>query len=143
MFFFPEGGGYFIDMANFEEANPLVTPEHIAPVWYYSPYYTMLRAVPDPLGGLIVMASAVAIFFVVPWLDQSKVASIRYKGIYSKIAIALFGISFLTLGYLGTVSVTEVRKTVSIICTILYFSFFLLMPIYTSLEKTKVVPTRL
>ena len=71
MFFFPEGGGYFIEMANFEEANPLVTPEHIAPVWYYSPYYTMLRAVPDPLGGLIVMASAVAIFFVVPWLDQS------------------------------------------------------------------------
>ena len=99
MFFFPEGGGYFIEMANFQEANPLVTPEHIAPVWYYAPYYTMLRAIPDPLGGLIIMGAAVAIFFVVPWLDQSKVASIRYKGIYSKIAIALFGISFLTLGY--------------------------------------------
>jgi ubiquinol-cytochrome c reductase cytochrome b subunit len=80
MFFFPEGGGYFIEMANFEEANPLVTPEHIAPVWYYSPYYAMLRAVPDKLGGLIVMGSAVAILFVVPWLDKSKVASIRYKG---------------------------------------------------------------
>ena len=137
MFFFPEGGGYFIEMANFEEANPLVTPEHIAPVWYYSPYYAMLRAVPDKLGGLIVMGSAVAILFVVPWLDNSKAASIRYKGIYSKIALALFGISFLTLGYLGTVGVTEVRKTMSVICTIIYFAFFILMPVYTKFEKTK------
>jgi ubiquinol-cytochrome c reductase cytochrome b subunit len=143
MFFFPEGGGYFIEMANFEEANPLVTPEHIAPVWYYSPYYAMLRAVPDKLGGLIVMGSAVAILFVVPWLDKSKVASIRYKGIYSKVALALFGISFITLGYLGTVSVTEVRKTMSVICTVIYFAFFLLMPIYTKYEKTLEVPKRL
>jgi ubiquinol-cytochrome c reductase cytochrome b subunit len=143
MFFFPEGGGYFIEMANFEEANPLVTPEHIAPVWYYAPYYTMLRAIPDPLGGLIVMGSAVAIFFVVPWLDRSNVASIRYKGIYSKIALALFAISFITLGYLGTVGVTEVRKTMSLICTILYFAFFLLMPFYTKFETTKTVPDRL
>ena len=130
-------------MANFEEANPLVTPEHIAPVWYYAPYYTMLRAVPDPLGGLIVMGSAVAIFFVVPWLDRSKVASIRYKGIYSKIALAMFAISFITLGYLGTVGVTEVRKIVSLICTVLYFAYFLLMPIYTKFETTKEVPNRL
>ena len=143
MFFFPEGGGYFIEMANFEKANPLVTPEHIAPVWYYSPYYAMLRAVPDKLGGLIVMGSAVAILFVVPWLDNSKAASIRYKGVYSKVALALFGISFLTLGYLGTVGVTEVRKTMSIICTFIYFAFFILMPIYTKLEKTKKVPDRL
>ena len=107
MFFFPEGGGYFLELANFEEANPLVTPEHIAPVWYYAPYYTMLRAIPDPLGGLIVMAAAVAILFVVPWLDRSNVASIRYKGILSKIAIVLFVVSFITLGYLGTVTVTE------------------------------------
>jgi ubiquinol-cytochrome c reductase cytochrome b subunit len=143
MFFFPEGGGYFIEMANFEKANPLVTPEHIAPVWYYSPYYAMLRAVPDKLGGLIVMGSAVAILFVVPWLDNSKAASIRYKGVYSKVALALFGISFLTLGYLGTVGVTEVRKAMSIICTFIYFAFFILMPIYTKLEKTKKVPDRL
>ena len=143
MFFFPEAGGYFIEKANFEEANPLSTPEHIAPVWYYSPYYAMLRAVPDKLGGLIVMGSAVAILFVVPWLDKSKVASIRYKGIYSKVALALFGISFITLGYLGTVSVTEVRKTMSVICTVIYFAFFLLMPIYTKYEKTLEVPERL
>ena len=143
MFFFPEGGGYFIEYANYEEANPLVTPDHIAPVWYYSPYYSILRAVPDKLGGFAAMGAAVAIFFVVPWLDRSKVASIRYKGILSKIALVLFGISFLTLGYLGTVSVTEHRKTMSIICTFIYFSYFLLMPIYTSIEKTKPVPDRL
>ena len=143
MFFFPEGGGYFLELANFEEANPLVTPEHIAPVWYYSPFYTMLRAVPDPLGGLIVMAAAVAILFVVPWLDRSNVASIRYKGILSKIAIVLFTVSFVTLGYLGTVTVTETGKIMSVICTLMYFAFFLLMPIYTSIEKTYEVPDRL
>jgi len=143
MFFFPEGGGYFLELANFEEANPLVTPEHIAPVWYYSPFYTMLRAVPDPLGGLIVMAAAVAILFVVPWLDRSNVASIRYKGILSKIAIVLFIVSFVTLGYLGTVTVTEIGKIMSVICTLMYFAFFLLMPIYTSIEKTYEVPDRL
>ena len=143
MFFFPEGGGYFIEYANYEEANPLVTPDHIAPVWYYSPYYSILRAVPDKLGGFAAMGAAVAIFFVVPWLDRSNVASIRYKGILSKIALVMFGISFITLGYLGTVSVTEHRKTMSIICTVIYFSYFLLMPIYTSIEKTKPVPDRL
>lgn len=143
MFFFPEAGGYFIEKANFEEANPLSTPEHIAPVWYYSPYYAMLRAVPDKLGGLIVMAGAIAILFVVPWLDRSKVNSIRYKGIFSKIAISLFAISFLTLGYLGTVPVTELRTLMSVICTAIYFLFFFLMPIYTSLESTKQPPERL
>ena len=143
MFFFPEGGGYFLELANFEEANPLVTPEHNAPVWYYAPYYTMLRAVPDPFGGLIVMAAAVAIIFIVPWLDRSNVASIRYKGILSKIAIVMFVVSFITLGYLGTVTVTETGKIMSIICTAIYFAFFLLMPIYTSIEKTYEVPERL
>ena len=143
MFFFPEAGGYFIEKANFEEANPLSTPEHIAPVWYYSPYYAMLRAVPDKLGGLIVMAGAIAILFVVPWLDRSKVNSIRYKGIFSKIAISLFAISFLTLGYLGTVPVTELRTLMSVICTAIYFLFFFLMPIYTSFESTKQPPERL
>ena len=143
MFFFPEAGGYFIEKANFEEANPLSTPEHIAPVWYYSPYYAMLRAVPDKLGGLIVMAGAIAILFVVPWLDRSKVNSIRYKGIFSKIAISLFAISFLTLGYPGTVPVTELRTLMSVICTAIYFLFFFLMPIYTSLESTKQPPERL
>ena len=143
MFFFPEVGGYFIELANFEEANPLNTPEHIAPVWYYSPYYAMLRAVPDKFGGLIVMSSAIAILFVMPWLDRSKAASIRYKGVLSKIAMILFVFSWILLTWLGTVPVTELRKTLSIIGTIIYFAFFLLMPIYTSIEKSKPVPERL
>ena len=143
MFFFPEAGGYFIELVNFEEANPLNTPEHIAPVWYYSPYYAMLRAVPDKFGGLIVMSSAIAILFVMPWLDRSKAASIRYKGVLSKIAMILFVFSWILLTWLGTVPVTELRKTLSIIGTIIYFAFFLLMPIYTSIEKSKPVPERL
>ena len=143
MFFFPEGGGYFLELANFEEANPLITPDHIAPVWYYSPYYAMLRAIPDKLGGLIVMGSAIAILFVVPWLDRSKAASIRYKGTLSQIAMILFVMSWILLAWLGTVPVTELRKTLSIIGTAIYFAFFLLMPIYTSLEKSKPVPERL
>lgn len=143
MFFFPEAGGYFLEFENFEEANPLNTPEHIAPVWYYSPYYAMLRAVPDKFGGLIVMSSAIAILFVMPWLDRSKAASIRYKGVLSKIAMILFVLSWILLSWLGTVPVTELRKTLSIIGTIIYFAFFLLMPIYTSIEKSKPVPERL
>ena len=143
MFFFPEAGGYFIELANFEEANPLNTPEHIAPVWYYSPYYAMLRAVPDKLGGLVVMGAAIAILFVVPWLDRSKAASIRYKGVLSKIAMTIFVISWIMLAWLGTVPVTALRTTLSIIGTIIYFSFFLLMPIYTSIETSKPVPERL
>ena len=132
-----------LELANFEEANPLSTPEHIAPVWYYSPYYAMLRAVPDKLGGLVVMGAAIAILFVVPWLDRSKAASIRYKGILSKIAMTVFIVSWLMLAWLGTVPVTALRINLSIIGTIIYFAFFLLMPIYTSIEKTKPVPDRL
>ncbi|MDA9142936.1 cytochrome bc complex cytochrome b subunit [Gammaproteobacteria bacterium] len=143
MFFFPEGGGYMLELANFEEANPLSTPDHIAPVWYYSPYYAMLRAIPDKLGGLIVMGAAIAILFVVPWLDRSKAASIRYKGNLSKIAMTIFVISWLMLAWLGTMPVTELRTTLSQIGTVIYFAFFLLMPVYTSIEKSRPVPERL
>ena len=115
MFFFPEGGGYFLELANFEEANPLVTPEHIAPVWYYSPFYTMLRAIPDPLGGLIVMAAAVAILFVVPWLDRSNVASIRYKGILSKIAIVLFVVPWLDRSNVASIRYKGILSKIAIV----------------------------
>ncbi|MEQ9566668.1 MAG: cytochrome b N-terminal domain-containing protein, partial [Pseudomonadales bacterium] len=101
MFFFPEMGGYFLEHANFEEANPLKTPEHIAPVWYFTPFYSMLRAVPDKLGGFMVMAAAIAIMFVLPWLDKSPVKSIRYKGKTWKTMILLFAASFIILGVLG------------------------------------------
>ena len=142
IFFFPEGGGYFLEMANFEEANPLKTPAHIAPVWYYTPFYSILRAVPDKFGGFMAMAAAVAILFVLPWLDRSKVKSIRYKGSFSKVAIIVFVSAFLILGVLGVKAPTPERTLLAQVCSIIYFAFFLLMPIWTSIEKTKPEPKR-
>ena len=149
LFFYPDGGGYLIEHPNYEPADPLKTPELIAPVWYYTPFYSMLRAATFPLfgmtakfWGLVVMAGAIAILFVVPWLDKSPVRSMRYKGIVSKSALAIFVISFFILGYLGTVHPTPVKTLLAQICTMIYFAYFLLMPWYTSVEKTKPVPDR-
>lgn len=142
VFFAPEGGGYFLEKPNFEVANALKTPEHIAPVWYYMPFYAILRAVPSKLGGVIAMGAAIAVLFVLPWLDRSPVRSIRYKGILSKIALAIFVVSFLILGYLGGTASTPTSTIVGRICTILYFLYFLLMPFYTSIEKCKQPPER-
>jgi len=146
IFFFPEGGGYFIEAPNFEPANPLKTPEHIAPVWYFTPFYAMLRAIPPIAGsqfpGVVVMGGAIAILFVLPWLDRSPVKSIRYKGILSKIWLVVFAVSFVILGYLGVVSSTPMRTLVAQICTGLYFAYFILMPFYTRMEATKPVPER-
>ncbi len=106
VFFAPEMGGYFLEYNNFIPADPLKTPPHIAPVWYFTPYYAMLRAVPAFLGtqfwGVLVMGAAVLIFFLLPWLDRSPVKSIRYKGPVLQDALALFVLSFLMLGWLGT-----------------------------------------
>lgn len=142
VFFFPEMGGYFLEKPNFEEANALKTPEHIAPVWYFTPYYAILRAVPDKLLGVIAMGGAIAVLFVLPWLDRSPVKSMRYKGWWSKIALILFCISFVILGVLGVLAPTPERTLLSRICTAIYFGYFILMPFYTKLEKTKVVPER-
>ena len=149
LFFMPEGGGYFLEHANFEPANPLKTPEHIVPLWYFTPFYAMLRAVtvdfmglPAKFWGVVVMGGAIAILFVLPWLDRSPVRSIRYKGWLSKIALAIFAVSFVILGYLGLVPATEGRTTVAQILTVLYFLYFILMPFYTRMENTKPVPER-
>lgn len=142
IFFFPDGGGYFLERPNFEPANALKTPEHIAPVWYYTPFYAILRAVPNKLGGVIAMGGAIAFLFVLPWLDKSPVKSIRYKGILSKVALTIFVISFLGLGYLGATPATETATIAARILTILYFLFFLLMPIYTAIETCKQPPER-
>lgn len=142
IFFFPEMGGYFLEKPNFEVANAFKTPEHIAPVWYFTPFYAILRAVPDKLMGVIAMGAAIAILFVLPWLDRSPVKSMRYKGWLSKIALLVFCVSFIILGYLGVLAPTPERTLVSRICTFLYFAYFVLMPFYTKLEKTKVVPER-
>lgn len=151
IFFAPEMGGYFIEAPNFEPANPLKTPEHIAPVWYFTPFYAMLRAVPPMFGsqfpGVLVMFGSIALFFILPWLDRSPVKSIRYKGPIFKTAIAIFVVTFIFLGYLGVVASTEMILGVEAsiwapIFTAIYFAFFLLMPIYSKLDKTKPVPER-
>lgn len=142
VFFAPEMGGYFLEHANFSQANALQTPSHIAPVWYMTPYYAMLRAVPDKLFGVIVMGAAVVILFFLPWLDRCAVNSIRYRGWMCKLALTIFTISFIELGYLGTLSVTSGRLLAARVFTVLYFLFFFLMPIYTRFDKTKPVPER-
>ncbi len=149
MFYFPDGGGYFIEHPNYEPADPLKTPDLIAPVWYYTPFYSMLRAATSPLfgldakfWGLVVMAGAIVLPAVLPWLDRSPVKSIRYKGMASKIFLGVFIIAFFILGYLGTQHPTAGRTLVAQICTGIYFGYFLLMPWYTRVEKTKPVPER-
>ncbi|MER2298685.1 cytochrome b [Pseudomonas promysalinigenes] len=142
VFFFPEMGGYFLEKPNFEQANAFKTPEHIAPVWYFTPFYAILRAVPDKLMGVIAMGAAIAVLFVLPWLDRSPVRSMRYKGWISKVFLLVFCVSFVILGILGVQAPTPGRTLLSQVCTVLYFAYFLLMPFYTRLEKTKPVPER-
>ena len=142
VFFFPEMGGYFLEKPNFEQANAFKTPEHIAPVWYFTPFYAILRAVPDKLLGVIAMGAAIAVLFVLPWLDRSPVRSMRYKGWLSKIFLLVFCVAFIILGVLGVLAPTPGRTLLSQVCTVLYFAYFLLMPFYTRMEKTKPVPER-
>ena len=162
VFFLPEMGGYFLEANNFIPADPLKTPEHIAPVWYFTPYYAMLRAVPSffstQVWGVLVMGAGVLIFFFLPWLDRGAVKSIRYRGSLYKGWLAAFVVSFLILGYLGTVPVTvwgqftgawsaildtkDKATWVARIFTIVYFLYFVLMPWYTVRDKTKPVPER-
>lgn len=143
VFFMPEGGGYFLEAPNFVAADPMQTPEHIAPVWYFTPFYSILRAIPDKLLGVIFMAASVAVLFVMPWLDRSPVRSIRYKGPLFKIALAIFVVAFLGLGYLGTLPPTPMRAITSQILVACYFAFFILMPFYTRWDSVRTVPDRL
>jgi len=158
VFLAPEVGGYFLEHNNFVPADPLKTPDHIAPLWYFTPFYSILRAVPPLLGsqfpGVLAMGLAVMVFFFLPWLDRGAVKSIRYRGAVYKTALALFVISFVVLGYLGTVPINvwgqfggwlggaERAIVVARIFTIVYFLFFLLMPWYTKIDKTKPEPER-
>ncbi|QSI78010.1 MULTISPECIES: cytochrome b [Niveibacterium] len=187
IFFAPEGGGYFLEFNNFIPADPLKTPPHIAPVWYFTPFYSILRAVTSDflivlqagvaaiwvwallrapvLGkaiatavavivipgmffidakfwGVVMMGAGVVVLAFLPWLDQSPVKSIRYKGALTKLAIAIFVVAFVILGYLGVLPPTPGRNLTAQICTVIYFLFFALMPIYSKLDKTKPEPER-
>ena len=142
IFFAPEMGGYFLEYANFEPANLLATPEHIAPVWYFTPFYAILRAVPDKLWGSILIAASVALPIFLPWLDKSRVKSIRYRGWMYKSALGLFVVSFVSLGWLGVQPAEGAYVIAARIFSVVYFAFFLLMPYYTAIDKTKPVPER-
>ena len=139
VFFAPD---YLGHPDNYIPADPLKTPAHIVPEWYFLPFYAILRAVPDKLGGVIAMISAILILFVLPWLDRSPVRSIRYKGNLSKIMLTLFGAAFVMLGILGALPSTPGRTALAQLGTAIYFAFFLGMPWYTGWESTKPVPGR-
>ena len=147
--FYPEGGGYFLEYNNFIPADPLKTPDHIAPVWYFTPFYSVLRAVTYPLFGLdakfwgvVAMGASVVIIAFLPWLDRSPAKSIRYRGPIYKMALAIFIVSFFILGYLGVLAPTPGRTLAAQICSVLYFAFFLLMPWYSKIDKCKPEPER-
>ena len=146
VFFAPEMGGYFLEYANFVPADSLKTPEHIAPVWYFTPYYAMLRATPtlanSALPGVLVMFAAIIVLFVLPWIDRGRVKSIRYRSIVYKLILALFVISFVVLGYFGILPPSDHGTIISRIATVYYFAFFVLLYLISKNENTQPVPER-
>ena len=142
VFFKPTLGGLFLEAPNFEPANPISTPEHITPAWYFTPNYAILRAVPDQRMGALLMLLAVVSFFLLPWLDRSPVKSMRYRGWISRTALALFAFAFVALGYLGLQPATGAYVVLARIFTVLYFAFFWLMPFYTLIDPVRPVPER-
>jgi len=149
IFFAPELWGWFLEPDNFVPANNLLTPPEIVPLWYFTPYYSILRAntfaflgIEAKLWGVIFMGLAIVFFFFLPWLDRSSVKSIRYRGWMYKTALVIFVAAFLTLGYLGTQPAAGPNLIIAQVCTVLYFAFFVLMPWYTKIDKTKPVPER-
>jgi len=143
LFFAPEGGGYLLEYANFVPSDPLKTPEHIAPVWYFTPFYAILRAVPDKLLGVIAMGAAIVVLFLLPWIDQCKVKSIRYRGTSFKILLAAFVVSFFVLGWLGMMPATPTLTLMAQIFSVIYFGFFIALYFTSKNEKTKPVPERI
>ncbi len=143
VFFFPDMGGYFLEPANAEPADPLVTPLHITPLWYMAPFYCILRAIPNKNLGIIFMFLAIIILFFLPWLDRSPVRSMRYKGVLSRIGLVGMVGSFISLGYLGMQDVSPLKQGLAQVATFVYFAYFLLMPIYTKFEICLPLPKRI
>ncbi|MDO2948222.1 cytochrome b [Aeromonas simiae] len=142
IFFKPDMFGYFLEKPNFEVANGLKTPAHIAPVWYFTPFYAILRAVPDKLLGVIMMGLSIGVLFVLPWLDRCKVRSVRYRSTLHKLNIAQFVVCFIILGILGVLPSTPTLTLLAQICTLGYFGFFVLLFFYSKNERTKPLPER-
>ncbi|MFM5359619.1 cytochrome bc complex cytochrome b subunit [Aeromonas veronii] len=142
IFFKPDMWGYFLEKPNFEVANGLKTPEHIAPVWYFTPFYAILRAVPDKLLGVIMMGLSIVVLFLLPWLDRCKVRSVRYRSMLHKLNITQFVVCFIILGVLGVLPSTPTLTLVAQICSLGYFGFFVLLFFYSKNESTKPLPER-
>jgi len=139
VFFNPQAWGYFIEVDNYVPANNLQTPAHIAPVWYLTPWYTILRSFESKLIGVIAMGASLAILFVLPFLDRSKVRSARYRPVYRQM-VYLFFVTVIVLGYCGHSAPTPTLKLVGQIATTYYFAFFLLLLVVPKFEKTKPEP---
>ncbi len=142
LFYFPDGGGYFLEHANFIASDPLKTPEHIAPVWYFTPFYAILRAVPDKLMGVGAMGAAIVVLFFLPWIDRCKVKSIRYRSNIYKANLVIFAVTFVVLGWLAMQPVTDTITSLSRLFTFLYFAFFGVLFVTSKNENTKPVPDR-
>ena len=143
LFFNPEMGGYFIEPPNFEPANSLKTPDHIAPVWYFTPFYAILRAVPDKLFGVILMFAAIVVLALLPWIDRGRVRSIRYRCKAHFWNIVMFAISFIVLGILGAGEANALNAWMSRFFSLLYFLFFGFLWLYSKNENPDVVPERI
>ncbi|MFM8745743.1 MAG: cytochrome bc complex cytochrome b subunit [Aestuariivirga sp.] len=138
VFFAPNYLGHAI---NYQEANPLVTPAHIVPEWYYLPFYAILRAVPDKLGGVIAMFGSILILFALPWLDTSKVRSGNYRPLF-KGFFWIFVFVCIALGYLGSKPAEGLYVVFSRILTVYYFAHFLvILPLLGLLESPKPLPS--
>jgi ubiquinol-cytochrome c reductase cytochrome b subunit len=142
VFFVPTFGGLFMEAPNFEPANATSTPDHIAPVWYFTPYYAILRAVPDQKLGALLMALSVVAFLFLPWLDRAKNKSIRYRGLASKLLLGVFFVTFLMLMWLGLKPADGIYVMLARIFTVLYFAFFILLPFVSKADGNGPVPDR-
>ena len=127
LFYFPDMGGYFLEPANFVPANPLLTPEHIAPLWYFTPFYTILRAIPDPWYGVLAMGASIFVLFFMPWIDRNPIKSVRYRSCLFKLNLAFFVATFLVLGYLGAHPVSPLYIELALRFSELYFLFFFIL----------------
>jgi ubiquinol-cytochrome c reductase cytochrome b subunit len=136
-------GGFFLEYANFQEADGLKTPDHIAPVWYFTPFYAILRAIPHPFMGAVAMFAAIVALALLPWLDRGKVRSVRYRSGLHKANLVNFCVSFVALGVLGVLPATPTYTLLSQLFSFTYFGFFVLLYFYSKNEATKPLPVRL
>lgn len=137
VFFLPD---YLGHADNYIPANPLQTPPHIVPEWYFLPFYAILRAIPIKALGVLAMIASIAILFVLPWLDRSKTVSGRFRPMF-KWMFLIFVIDFIVLGWVGANPPEGSFVTIGRFATAVYFGYFLLLPIVSKFEKTKPEPT--